>query len=225
MKKITLAVVLLVCISALPAMAVNYWDATAPSGAFIGSLSGDDGTLAFVPDPGPWSEAVVDWAVWADGDDWYYNYYFSVPSKDFSHIILEVSPTFGDATYDGPAVEGPKWYSGNDPSNPDMPGSVYGLKLDKLSDTEIVWQFVSDREPMWGDFYAKDGKTGGENVAMWNIGFGDDSNENAAWDANITTHLLVPDTGEDIRTPELSTWLLLSLSGLAGVFVTRRRKS
>lgn len=117
-----------------------------------------------------------------------YTYDFHVlgDTKAISHLVIEVSHD-DTATLDvneGFVVEGLDWANTNltqfksptvgwwdpsDPSNPDMLASIYGVKFDVADDltlTEAVIQFWSDRVPMEGDFYAKDGYT--NKLAAWN---------------------------------------------------------
>jgi hypothetical protein len=106
-------------------------------------------------------------------------------SKDLSHWLLQVSDTFTPANllWSSGNVDDPRVYNQSDPgnSNPNLPGSIYALKFDYGSDGSVEYSFISTREPMWGDFYAKGGvdaiQTGQGrpqfvDIVAWNLGFG-----------------------------------------------------
>jgi hypothetical protein len=100
-------------------------------------------------------------------------------------------------------------------SNPYMPDSgIYGLKFN-IEDEELttfVLDFYSNRNPMMGDFYAKDGKLPGSQIfnTVYNSGFG-----------NLT--------GEKIGVPDTSVIpapgaILLAAMGTGLVGYLRRRE-
>ena len=145
----------------------------------------------------------------ASGTFYHYQYTFSVPTsfaniKSLSHLTIEVSPDFetndywnlttgliGEVgTYDPTPLGG----SG---SNPGMPGSMKGLKVEDFDDDDTLssWTFSFDsaRVPVWGDFYAVDGKN--TDIYAYNLGFGDpDSDPVFVAGVNQPNHILVPDT-------------------------------
>ena len=96
---------------------------------------------------------------------WTYSYTWSGTTKALSHISIEVSDNFTSqnifkTTGAGINPTAPDTYNstsqGN--SNPGIPGDLFGIKWDTTSDpTVYMFSIVSDRAPMWGDFYAKDG--------------------------------------------------------------------
>jgi hypothetical protein len=232
MKRVVLLSVVIACIAAAPAMAVV---------SYSGSLTGGDGVGIYAPDNhgfgNPWDSAstVISWDVTQVGGSWHYEYDFTVPSKNFSHVIIEVSDGATITGLTGATSEGPDTYKTTGPgaSNPELPADIFGIKFSPTGDTtHFVWEFDSVRSPVWGDFYAKDGKNGtgpGDHtdVVMWNKGFLLADPTNAPANGSIDWKILRPDTEtEGIPTPELSTWMLLGLSGLAGGFAAlRRRKS
>ncbi len=220
-----------------------------PAMAYSGSLTAGGGGLSAPANsgaPNPWdsTSTVFSWDVtWnSSANLWYYQYSLVVPAKGISHILLEVSDEFATADIVSPAPSGIgdlNWYSatshGN--SNPSLPSLFRAIKIENAgSELSWAWSFYSPRAPVWGDFYAKDGvnNVSGQktNVVLWNAGFGspDSDPTDAPADGSVGYHILRPDTfNEGVppngETPELSTWLLLSLSGLAGAFVARRRRS
>lgn len=127
-------------------------------------------------DPGNSSPVTLHWIVTQNPDStWHYEYTLATPLGGVSHAIIEVS--------EGLALEDLTNFSGspeladytatsNGNSNPNLPGTIHGLKFDGGGDTNFSISFDTWRPPVWGDFYAKDGVAGGQG---WN----------AIWDAGI----------------------------------------
>jgi len=143
-------------------------------------------------------------------------------SKDLSHWILEVtnSSNLDDFDTTDSIDGGPEWFYENDTgnSNPDMPNDIYGIKWDTPDAYDYTVTFKIDKNPVWGDFYAVDGKTPGEETTAWNIGFGVElSKDNTDNYTDFTNWIARPNGGAPV--PELATLLLLGsgLIGLAGI--------
>lgn len=134
-------------------------------------------------------------------------------------------------------MEGPKLFSEGG-SNPNMPGTIHGLKWDDTEGTTSTFWLVSDREPVWGDLYAKGGRAGGQGWnALWNEGLGDPDNDPGVEEVLLLDgadytglgHVLVPDstttthnqTGEEV--PELLTVFGVGLGVIAAGAAGRRR--
>ncbi len=98
---------------------------------------------------------------------WTYDYTWTGLTKALSHIIVQVSDTFDEINiYDGTTAsyELDNFVPGS--SNPGIPDDIYGLKFETSGDpTTYDFTIVTDRAPMWGNVYAKDGV---ENVGNGN---------------------------------------------------------
>lgn len=195
----------------------------------------------------------IEWAVNYDDTrqltPWRYQYTVSVDAPgSLSHLIIETSLTF---TEDDIADWDHAWELGTwdnqGKSNPSIPDSLYGLKFqtDLDDDLKETFSFYSSRDPVWGDFYARNGKL---DTFVWNTGFqsGDDldpddkvvslvsDSDSSQWPDGyypydtgnvLWTHIAVPDTttSSPNETPEPCTWVLLAATGVIGGIVRRRR--
>ncbi|MHB1191090.1 MAG: PEP-CTERM sorting domain-containing protein, partial [Armatimonadota bacterium] len=92
---------------------------------------------------------------------------------------------------------------------------------DETSGTVLALNFRSDRAPVWGDFYAKDGKTDGVYNTLYNSGFADDDPIAPATNGSLDGHLLRPDTTSD-PVPEPGT--LVGFITLGGSLLAMRRR-
>ncbi len=193
---------------------------------YSGSLTGDGGGI-IASDGWNNTSTVFSWNVKDVGTSgglilWEYDYTLTVPSKNISHVIIEVSPDstqqdFSSGTWDTYSATN----QGN--SNPGMPSEMTGLKFgpDGLS---FSFSFTTTRAPVWGDFYAKDGTSGGVDVTAWNNGFGNPDTDPTAPASNgsVDYHILRPDTNQT-TVPEPGTLLLIG-AGLVGLVGFSRRK-
>ena len=216
MKKLIFAALIL-----FMGFATNSWAIT-----FTGTIIGGNTLIG----TSPWdtNSSNLSWTVYDNSitGHWTYEYIFTVPSKDISHVIIEVSDNFSVGniieTSSGRDPDAPKTYSPGG-SNPGMPDDLFGIKWDTSGDP-LIYSFyiVTDRAPMWGDFYAKNGVHQGSDVYAYNSQFG--INTTALIDnGNAGGWVLVPDTGTGI-IPEPSTFLLLG-TGLLGIAAIRYRRS
>lgn len=204
---------------------------------YTGSLSYADGGLTATEE---WASAatVLSWTVTDEQPDpnlpplflWKYEYTLTVPKKGISHFIVEAScgeDPFTEANLaavvGASAVEVQEYQpTGASGSNPQMPTHLYGIKFEGWDDEKIsvTVSFYSNRIPVWGDFYAKDGKgKSGGPVLLYNAGFADPDPETPVSDGSALGHLIVPDS----RTiPEPSLTILLGVGGL--IFLRKVRR-
>ena len=144
-----------------------------------------------------------------------------------------------------PLFVGPQEFTndGSSNSNPDMLSPIYGIKWDMDStfddpdtgdnkELEIVKfdiTFTTAKNPVWGDFYAKDGFDNPSNnfATAWNLGFGEDPTDTTP-DDDFIKWIATPNgannnAGPDVVIPEPATMLLLG-SGLIGIAVSGKKR-
>ncbi len=225
--------------------------AVAPSYAFQGTLAWMDGPSSQITAYGDWAAPTtsITWDVTNYGSHWLYTYSLNVTRKDISHFIIETSGSEEKPiVIEGPGVVNPDiwdiagsggaggassdsprhWSTAQGASNIFMPdGGMYGIKFEAVSDSRS-WtvSFKSNRPPVWGDFYAKDGM----GVAAYNAGFtggyfdGSAANLVTRDGTYLDTQLAVPDTRSGSTVPEPSSIAALVLGLPALALAARRRR-
>ena len=214
---------------------------SSPAVTYTGSLSTAGGGLTGTGIWGTSPSTLIEWTVSdGSGSNWLYAYNLTMPSKDISHFIIEASPSFTSANiWDVSSSTSLKsvevgTFGEKGKSTPGIPSLIYGIKFDVKGDTtDIEVSFMSDRSPVWGDFYAKDGKQKSPktNVAIWNTGFTSLDSDPLAPAASgaLSNHLLVPDTnggggdGDNVYViPEPLTILAIGMSLAAAGAAARK---
>lgn len=195
---------------------------------FVSSRTSGAGVTA----TSPWSNPggfTLGWNITQTGSTFHYLYTLTIPQKNPSHILLQLSNTITDQNFNQIITNfelngspytpvGPELFvpGGMGNSNPGLPGNLYGMKIDFSGGVLNTFSFDSTRAPMWGDFYSKDGKSGGHDVIAYNTGFGQNPTP------NFQNWIAVPDTHE-INVPEPTTYALLAACLAIGMLVSRRR--
>ncbi len=216
-----------------------------------GTLSVDDGTLLRDPSSSTaWSTATLDWSVElievGDADhggfagNYRYSYTFNTGSEqgdpDLSHFSLETSASFTEEnilfTDPGPGDESPFFESlGTDPTSPEgIDGTdddhLFGLKWDTEGLQEFTAVLISDRDPVCGDVFLKDGR-----LDAYNSGYFLEDPNDPVTGTNIVDFdwLATPDTtvvGTPDVIPEPTSLAIFGFGaiGLGIMGVRRRRK-
>lgn len=212
MKRIILAIFL--CIGVMVA-------GTVPAMAsFTGSLTVGGGGITAT---GGWNSTstVFSWTITQVGSLWQYDYTMTVPEKNISHFIVEVSPEAVAADFSAGIFD---IYSstsqGN--SNPGMPEEMSGLKFQPGTLT-LTASFTTARSPVWGDFYAKSGRDNGVWVTAWNAGFTVLDPTDLPSNGSIGNHILRPDTATTVPPVPIPGAVWLLGSGLLGLLGLRRK--
>ena len=171
---------------------------------------------------GNWANGFwLTWEVTDNGDGtWDYRYVIEFDEGvegDPSHFNIEVSPSFTEDNIldSNGTIDGPQVFTEQE-GNPNMPDDLYSIKFDFSG---YVYELTSDRNPVWGDFYSKDGNAGGLGTnSVWNSEFGTDP---LAGDSPFSGWIPVPDSGITIIPLPAAFWL--GFAGLGAVAFVRRR--
>ncbi len=240
---------------------------------FQGSVSPTATAVATPPvggQGGPWIDAKLSYKVFYDNSGgpgstvtWKYEYSFIDVGRgnnfrEVSHFIIETSSNFTSSDIlDGTTKKGEN--CGVSPclqlatgsssfapgaGNPNLPSAFQGLKFD-FGGANPTFTLVTQRSPVYGDAYVKDGGgTGANAITFYNSGFTSTDSDptggpttdaqwnaifaaldpraafDALWSGSLANHLLVPDTKVTSVVPvPAAIWIIgaaLSGFGVAG---------
>lgn len=175
----------------------------------------------------------VSWTIThPNANEWDYSYTFTsnAAKPGFSHVILEVTQGTTLADFSNLTVVGdsgavfvaPTTYSpsGNNPPDPNLPASIYGMKINfSNAPLAATITFSSTHEPVWGNFYIT-GANGGTNssqaynTGMAVAGFNSD---------NVLMFIARPDGSGAVPEPSSIAMLGCGAIGLVGVSIRRRK--
>jgi len=204
-------------LAAAPALAgAQVWGTAAD---MSGSRSISGGGLV-AGDPG-YTSLNISWSIVQEGNLLRYTYTFSglSPVNQISHAILSLSPGCAAGCITGVTGGTAEFgtFDGSSPANPNMPNSISGVKINTTGDASgnLVYSFLTDRAPVWGDIYVK----GSNNLYSYNVGL--ESANRLSNDVNF--FIARPDTQPMSTVPEPSTYALMG-SGLLGIAAAARRR-
>jgi hypothetical protein len=173
----------------------------------------------------------VTWNIAQEGDLLRYTYTFSgYGPPGISHAIVGLSDNCreslmcvvaGSVRVNGSSTTDYELgdFSGSQPSNPGLASTFYGVKINTPGSVDgvagITFSFLSDRTPVYGDFYVK----GGSSSYAQNDGLlaGNRTSN------DVALFIARPDTQGFNVIPEPSTYALMG-TGLAGLLVASRRR-
>jgi len=165
-----------------------------------------------------WQDAVIDWSIVDNGNNTYtYIYTFSNFNKPgISHVTLDLSDNcINGSSFADPNCVTDFKFNGT-PSGlleaGDIDGITGAVKFDIGDDGDLVYSFVSNRSPVFGDLFIK----GGSSSELTNTGFGDHANP-----ARTAMDFIARPNG---HIPEPATLFLLCGAAVP-VLLKRRRKA
>ncbi len=222
----------------LPAAMVPY--------VYTGSLSGwggvGDGLL--VTAGGDWSRPATRLSWTVDNvttlGKWHYAYTITVLRADVQAVIIETSddvpgPAFTGANLFALSTSPANWFNymnigmQSKWENVNLPDDVYGIKLCAIQDpVSLTISFDSDRQPTWGDFYARSFLVDDpvedyvNTIYNWGFSLNDIDPLDPPRSGSVDNHVLVPDTGTNVPAPAGA--VLAGMGAVVTGWLRRRRQ-
>lgn len=194
--------------------------------------------------------ATIDWSIVDNLDGtFHYSYTLTTTAQNtISHFILDLSEDCSDfgscfsnlVIADPDSSGGTEFGSfGTSPSNPGIPGTIQGVKVDDIDSGDdggvFTFSFDSDRIAVWGDFYSKGGNPDvnpDKGFAVWDVGLGDHTLDDISKFIAVPDTLTTEDPGFCETHPDLCTTqdvpepatLAVFGAGMAALGVLRRRR-
>jgi len=232
-----------------PAQATPIWGTTPTDAELHDSRTSPASSGVYATEQWDKTGFTINWDISLTAGLWTYTYKVVADTKGLSCFILEVTDD-GEAfnIYGGTSTpyEGPETWdvpdpSKKNPSNPLMPNSIYGVKFDfgTPEDTdEVTYTIITDRAPVYGVFYTKDGINQVDevidgkkvkvkyDVVAWSNAL-NSSNYRINKGLTTTDFIVRPDGYNGYidpqAIPEPATMLLLG-SGLIGIAVSGKKR-
>jgi len=178
----------------------------------------------------------ISWSISGDNvNGWDFTYTLTSEERSLSHLILQVSASVTSENVNSLVTD---WRgftsltvadfspSGPGQSNPGLPGTLHGMKLEGgLLSFPVALSFHSHKMPVWGDLYAKDGNN--PETYAYNAGFGQQPVPGDP-DPYFRGWIPVLDTlspSDIIPEPASAViWGVLGAAGAAGLALRRRNR-
>lgn len=230
------------CVGTLQAAPVTYMGTLANTGA--GGLG--DGTLLVTGMD--WGSPLTSLSWKVDNVTtpgmWHYQYTITVPKiagqhADIQTVIIEAAngstgPAFTMDNLVSPTSSPEGWIQRivvdvrSPADNPNLPRDLFGIEFSTfdIDPTTLTIDFDSDREPVWGDFYARSHVVGTHFSAMSNWGLNgmpETDPSDPAGDGSIGGHILVPGSVSIQSVPAPGAVLLGTMGVSLAGWLRRRR--
>ena len=223
-KTVFMIMVIAAAILFYQSVSAAIWGGPASEDDLTGNRTSDTGGGVYSTESWDTGGFSIDWVIVKTQDDhWLYTYEINTPDKYISHFLLEVTEDSAFTVYNtesGPD-EAPRNYS-ESKLNPLMPNSMYGIKFGYGGST-VTYVLETDRAPVYGVFYAKNGKKNQDLMVSWSnaLNYSDYKTNEAL---SINDFIVRPDSEPNtpVNTPVPPT-IILFASGFLFLTGIRRK--